>query len=564
MFLFFALPAHAIAAAPTAGINPAARQADAPDTLVICAAEFREALRPWVEFRTAEGHKIVVIPNAGSTEELRRQIGEIAKGGRLRFVVLVGDAPPINGGDAAAQTRCVPVHYAKARVNIDWGSEPEIATDAAYGDLGEKCDTEPRPELAVGRLTAATPEQLRQIVAKILAYERSRDFGPWRRQLNVVAGVGGLGPLIDPLIESTTQCLLTQCIPAVYRVSMTYASCRSPYCPDPRQFHAATLERLSEGAWFWVYVGHGYPLGGDFIEAPGGPYPILFASDAAGLRARHGPPIALFLSCYAGAIDARRTCLAAEMLRAPGGPVAVVAASRVTMPYATTLLTLGLMRESFGGQCQTLGEAFLHAKQAMLRKPAPDDRLRASLDAMAAPFSPTPAHLAAERAEHVLLFNLLGDPLLRLRRARPIKLAVAATATAGGSLAVSGSSPVDGRGTVELVLPRDRLTFQPPARDAYPQTSAGLAEFQETYARANDHRLASVEVPVREGHFDVAIKIPTGAAGRCDVCVAVEGAEDFALGSAEVRIAARPKVVARPASKSSPLPPGEGQGEGRW
>ena len=122
------MPAHAIAAAPTAGINPAARQANAPDTLVICAAEFREALRPWVEFRTAEGHKIVVIPNAASTEELRRQIGEIAKGGRLRFVVLVGDAPPIggeSGGDAAAESRCVPVHYAKARVNIDWGSEPE-------------------------------------------------------------------------------------------------------------------------------------------------------------------------------------------------------------------------------------------------------------------------------------------------------------------------------------------------------------------------------------------------------------------------------------------------------
>ena len=61
----------------------------------------------------------------------------------------------------------------------------------------------------------------------------------------------------------------------------------------------------------------------------------------------------MFLSCYAGAIDARRTCLAAEMLRAPGGPVAVVAASRVTMPYATTLLTLGLMRR-------------------MLRRPMPD------------------------------------------------------------------------------------------------------------------------------------------------------------------------------------------------
>ena len=126
-------------------------------------------------------------------------------------MVLVGDNVPwmAGAGDAAA-ARCVPVHYAKARVNVAWGSEPEIATDHAYADLGEEMDTQPRPELAVGRLTAASPEQLRQIVAKILAYERSRDFGPWRRQLNVVAGVGGLGPIIDRGVESTTQCSCTQ------------------------------------------------------------------------------------------------------------------------------------------------------------------------------------------------------------------------------------------------------------------------------------------------------------------------------------------------------------------
>jgi hypothetical protein len=526
----------------------------APDTVVICPAEFREALRPWVEFRTAEGHTIVILSNLGSIGQLRRQIGEIAQTGRLRFVVLVGDAPPIGGGGAAAETRCVPLHYAKARVNIDWGSEPEIATDHVYADLGETSDTQPRPELAVGRLTAASPQQLRGIVAKILAYERSRDFGPWRRQLNVVAGVGGLGPMLDPLIESTTHCLLTQCIPAAYHVSMTYASWRSPYCPDPRRFHAATIERLSEGAWFWVYVGHGYPLGGDFIEAPGGPYPILSASDAAGLRARHGPPIALFLSCYAGAIDARRTCLAAEMLRGSGGPVAVVAASRVTMPYATTLLALGLMRQCLGDQCQTLGEALLHAKQAMLKKPPPEDRLRTSLDALAAAFSPAPQQLAAERAEHVLLFNLLGDPLLRLHRPRQLTLKVAATATAGGLLSVAGSSPIDGRGTVELVVPRDRLTFQPPVRDACPQSPEELAEFQETYRRANDHRLASVEATVREGRFSAELEVPAAAAGRCHVCVAVEGAEDFALGSAEVKIVPRPKEMAMPVDQVSARP----------
>ena len=210
--------------------------------------------------------------------------------------------------------------------------------------------------------------------------------------------------------------------------------------------------------------------------------------------------------------------------------MAVVAGSRVTMPYATTLLTLGLMHECFGDECRTLGEAFLHAKQAMLKKPPAEDRLRASLDALAAALSPAPQLLAAERAEHVLLFNLLGDPLLRLHRPRQLTLKVAATAAPGESLSVAGNSPVDGRATVELVVPRDRLTFAPPPRDACPQTSEGLAELQETYARANDHRLASVEVPVREGHFTAELKIPAGAAGRCHICVAVEGADDFALG----------------------------------
>jgi hypothetical protein len=289
----------------------------------------------------------------------------------------------------------------------------------------------------------------------------------------------------------------------------------------------------------WIYVGHGFPLGADCVEVPGAHYPILYASDAAGLNAQHGPPIALILACYAGAIDARKTCLAAAMLRAPGGPVAVVAASRVTMPYATSLLALGLMHECFGNHCRTLGEALLHAKQSMLAKPADDDRQRAFLDAVAAAVSPAPQLLAAERAEHVLLFNLLGDPLLRLHHPLALDLKVASTAAAGAPLAVAGSSPVDGRGTVELIVPRDRLTFEPPPRDQYPRSADGLAEFQQTYRRANDHCLASVEVPVRGGHFTAELKLPAAAAGRCDVCVFVEGASDFALGSAAVKIEAK-------------------------
>ena len=455
--MFSGVAARAVDAGPAG--------AAAADTVVICPEEFREALRPWVEYRSAEGHRLAIISNLGSIEQLRRQIAEVARGGRLRFVVLVGDNAPWMAaeGDAAAASRCVPVHYAKARINVAWGSEAEIATDHAYADLGECMDTQPRPELAVGRLSAATPAELRQIVAKTLAYERSRDFGPWRQQLNVVAGAVGMGPILDPVIESVTHRLLNESVPAVYHLSMTYGTWRSPYCPDPRRFHRTTLERLNEGAWMWVYVGHGFPLGADCVEVPGAQYPILFASDAAGLHAQHGPPIALILACYAGAIDARKTCLAAALLRAgrAGG-----GRGRLAGHHALRHVALGPGADArvFRQPLPDAGRSPLarqtgHARQAGRRRPA-----AGLLDTVAAAVSPSPQQLAAERAEHVLLFNLLGDPLLRLHHPRAIDLKVATTAAAGTPLSVAGSSPIDGRGTVELILPRDRLTFQPPAR----------------------------------------------------------------------------------------------------
>ena len=44
------------------------------------------------------------------------------------------------------------------------------------------------------------------------------------------------------------------------------------------------------------------------------------------------------------------------------------------------------------------------------------DQLRATLDGMAEVLSPPPVDLAAERREHVLMYQLIGDPLLRLHR----------------------------------------------------------------------------------------------------------------------------------------------------
>ena len=504
-----------------------------PDTVVVCPEAFREALRPWLAYRTRQGHSLAVLSNTEGAREIRRRIRRLAKAGRLKFVVLVGDAEPDMATDPAVRKRCVPIHLAKAEVNVLWGSEPQIATDNYYADL----DDDQIPEVAVGRLTADRPAELERIVAKIIAYERSADVGPWRRRLNFVAGIGGFGRFADVVLETATKHFLTEYIPAGYRVSMTYASWPSPYCPDPRTFGATTLERLNEGSWFWVYLGHGQRFALDRVRVPGRTHHILSTADVPKLECRSGGPIALFLACYAGAIDARSDCLAEEMLRRPGGPVAVVAGSRVTMPYAMAVLGTGLMDQCFRRHCPTLGQALLRAKQDMMKRPEQGDRRRAMLDGIAKAISPAPNRLAAERAEHLLLLNLIGDPMLRLRHPKEVKLKVPPIAAAGGPLNVSGTSPVDGRGKVELVVRRDRLTFKPPAREKYPQTPGELARFQEVYERANDRRLASADVAVEGGRFAARLDVPQNARGTCHVRVFVEGTEDFALGAAVVKIA---------------------------
>ncbi len=502
------------------------------DTVVVCPPAFRQALAPWVDYRTRQGHAIAVVSNGGNEGEIRRRVRAAAGRQEPRFVLLVGDAEVPSTEPSPARAVRVPVHWAKAKVNVRWGSEPHIGTDNWYGDF----DADGVPEAAVGRLTADTAEELAGMVEKIIAYEQSDDFGPWRRKVNVVAGVGGFGRLTDLVLESTARFFLARSIPADCDVSITYGSWRSPYCPDPRQFQRVTLERLNEGCRYWLYIGHGSPFGLDSIRVPGGEYPILDNADTAKLDCGGRPAIAVLLACYTGAFDAREDCLAEAMLRQQGGPVAVVAASRVAMPYAMTVLVLALAEEGFNGPAETLGEVVLRAKRSLVESPHGPTPWRSMLDQVARLLSPAPGDLAAERAEHILLFNLLGDPLLRLPRAEKVRLVAPGSISPGQVLQVEGSCPIDGTATVELVVPRDRLGFAYSARPRYLESAEVLDAFRQTYRRANGRQLASVVVPVRDGTFSAALAVPKDAQGPCHLRAFVEGAKGFAGGAADVAV----------------------------
>ena len=493
----------AVAAEPSA--NPA------PDTVVVCPTEFRAAMKPWFDLRAGQGHRIAVVSNLGSPEEIRGRIAPLIQGGRLRFLLLVGGADPSLYADAVVRGRSVPMHYAKARVNVKWGSTPTIPTDNWYVQTEKASDENPVPGVAIGRLPAGSPEELAVMVKKIVAYEQSADFGPWRRRMNFVAGVGNFGPLADALLESAARMFLTENIPAEYHVSMTYGNWRSPYCPDPRRFHATAIERLDEGSLFWIYIGHSAPWETARMEVPGGEYPILRTPDVAASAETEGRPIAMFLSCYCGALDARGRCLASALVGSPGGPVAVVAATRMTMPYAITVMATNLTDECFRGRSETLGEALLHAKQNMLQQPDKHDARRAMLDSIATIISPSGKELAAERAEHVLLFNLIGDPLLRLRHPKPLEVRTAKTARPE-----EGESTALRRSTARQRWNSSCGAIAPPGSALSQRFSGqrrGVGRVDDVYQRANDRCLRTAEVAIREGRFEAIIDVPAEASG---------------------------------------------------
>lgn len=505
----------------------------APDVVVVCPAVFLPELEPWLAHRRAEGHVVGVLPADRSPEDIKAALHEAYKQQPQLSVVLVGDAEPGADRDPALRARCVPAKFYHARVNVIFGSEPEIATDNWYVDF----DDDGVPEASIGRLPVDTPAELSRLVERILTYERSADFGVWRRRINLVAGLGGFGAVADTALENAAKTLLTRHVPAGFDTTMTYAGKTSPYYPGAAMFGGCAVNRFCEGGLMWVYLGHGSRHEVDRIVTPQGAYPILRAQDLPLLKAGRGTPLACFLSCYSGAFDGPQDCLAEEMLRVDGGPVGVMCGSRVTLPYAMSVLGQELMSAMFQNRATTIGRVLLDAKRASVFK-SRDDAESKQFDALATMLMPMAPDLDAQRRENVALFNLLGDPLLKVRHPQAVEVATAPEVTAGERLAIRGTTQLAGKARIELVVRRDRLAFAPPERNADETSLAGREERYATYERALDTRLNAAAAVFPAGPFELHLDVPATAKGDCHVRVYVEGDKACALGSADVRVRA--------------------------
>ena len=502
------------------------------DVAVVCPYAFRQTFEAWLDYRRDQGYVPLVIAGELDPLEIKIQLQDAYAENPRLAVVLVGDAEPAADYDAVTRARSVPAYQVEAKVNVRFGSEPLIATDNWYADF----DDDGIPEVPVGRLPVDSRAELSRLIRRIIDYENSTNFGPWRRKINFVAGVGNFGFLADAAVENVTKSLLTRHLPPAYESTMTYAGWQSPYCPGPPLFQQCAIGRFNEGCLLWVYLGHGQRTEVDRIHTPEGAYPILSRRDLGALRAGRHPPLAVFFSCYSGAYDGYEDCLAEEMVCTDGGPIAALCGSRVTMPYAMSLLGQEMMGGFFESRADTIGQVLLKAKTGMAAKPRDGAEAR-QFDALAKVLMPMAADLQAQRTEHLHLFNLLGDPLLRLRHPQRVPLSAPREVRAGDRLDLVGEVPFDGTAVVEFVVRRDRITFEPPQRETYDVRPAGLQEFASTYVRANDARLATETVGLSQGKFSLSFTVPEEARGDCHVRLFLEGTSDFAAGSADVRVA---------------------------
>ena len=594
---------------------------------VICPPKFRKSLELWVNYRMSQGYQIYVLEEPKPRPETANDANSdtnsdanivnrvpyttpaflksriralVRKDPSVKYLLLIGDAVPDVTSEATASDRLIPTGRVEALVISEFGKEKDIATDNYYADLSD----DNMPELAVGRLPVDSPEELDVIIAKIIRYESESLPGFWQRRINMIAGVGGFSPLIDSQIESSVRFMLSEMIDEGYDLSMTQANWKSAFCPPPELFRSVTVERLNEGCLFWVYMGHGHHASLDYVRTPLAEYAIFVEGDSQYVHSRSGLPIAIFCACYTGAFDAIEDCIAEDLIRRPQGPVAVIASSRVAMPYGMAVFGLELIDEVLGENSPAnanpqkplnIGTVFLKAKRNLLTSPPKNRRvastiknsadvvlsvpahavntvgthlngsasrsekrgifskkyqnssdakraIRSMMDTLAWLSDPTSSRLNEQLIDHAHLFHLFGDPLLRLPLPGHLTFDIPESVEAGNTITVKGNTDSDCHVVVELATPLGRPISVPKDRTPFKQTDEANEEFMKTYLAANNRTLHYAIQHTKDGIFSFELPVPDDLDGEYIVRAFSSNTNGIAVGSAPIIV--KPKTVA--------------------
>jgi hypothetical protein len=278
---------------------------------------------------------------------------------RPAYVLLVGDATyDYRNNLNRSVTPGVPAYEVGVGFNPEAGDRKTLALDAWYADLEGAGNS---PDLILGRVTVRSAAEFHQFFQKIFDYENNA-AGYWTRRFLLLADDEYLRYPNRPdelRFRHIEQCegmgLLTGNRLDLVKVYLTEFPFMGPKSkPDANR---ELMCQLNLGALLWIFFGHGSAYALTHEE-------VLNVQRVADIHNGVRVPFCFMGSCSVGRFDdTRQECIAEELVRMPGGAIAIVAASTATpsgnnLVFARNLLTPLLATTDTG---PSIGSCFYQA-----------------------------------------------------------------------------------------------------------------------------------------------------------------------------------------------------------
>jgi hypothetical protein len=347
------------------GCLTSAAQAPMDQWIVAVAPAFRAAIEPLAQYRQDQGLKAIIVQTtdvltadeirAGNAGKLREHLQDLCRQSKgASYILLVGAAQAADPKDAPT-TVVPPLGGAIGRMR----GQP---SDNAYGCPGRNL----LPTIAVGRLPARNEAETRQMVEKILAFERDPQRRTWQRRITLFVGDPGGTSAAERTVANfyvNTACQNTSDLvhPSWDIRAIFHIPGSSFYVPD-EELHDKSLACLAQGQAFTFFLGHSNATGLWSSNAR-----FLDREDWATLKIPRGQGIFVTCGCYSCQLSGRGgEGYGLAAIRNPAGPVAVMGAHGESYAAMGQLAFDGLLRCFRGPRLpKRLGECWLQLKSGL-------------------------------------------------------------------------------------------------------------------------------------------------------------------------------------------------------